>query len=66
MAGKSEGPGGRGRRDGVTVTPDMVKSNELKLAFPAGASDSQVAAYQKVVSYGEQYGIKVTLYAVSG
>jgi hypothetical protein len=48
------------------ITPDMVDRYILGLAYPEGATASQLAALQKVVDYGAQNGIVVYLYPIRG
>jgi hypothetical protein len=48
------------------ISPDMVDRYVLGLAYPEGATASQMAALQKVVDYGAQNGIVVYLYPIRG
>ncbi|MFC1429959.1 ricin-type beta-trefoil lectin domain protein [Streptacidiphilus sp. N1-3] len=59
------------RRNGTphsdpAINPGMVKNYVLRLAFPDGATEKQLAALQKVVDYGATKGITVFLHPIAG
>lgn len=48
------------------IAPGEASENILKLAFPIGADANKLAAFQKIVEYGQTKGIKVLLIPIDG